>query len=467
MIDICYIVSHGLAVRMVLQTDLLGSLEKSGMKVAIICPDKEDNNLKNYCTKNNIRIYEINIKSRFWNAQYQDGRKYFLEDIRENPALFEKHIRAVKYNTSLNPINHIRPRLLYGVYKLREIFPKIKEWYQDREERILFSKEANDLIKKINPTILISTYPVNFKEAMLLKAAKQQNIKTLIHLLSWDNISCKGHFPCLADEYIAWGNVMKEEFESYYNISPTKIHTCGVPHFDLHTETRKNPNPQPYLLQLGISPEKPYLFFGMSSPRFAPKEIDIVEWIAAQINNGVFGNHLQLVIRPHPQNVVGNLADKSWLPRLKSLNNSRIGVDFPDLVKSKIPWSIQQYDMNKLSNLIAGSSMVFNSGSTISIDSLMCDVPVILTSFDANYKLPYWLSARRLADYNHIKKLVDTHSINVVTSFEELEKNIKELLINPYENINARRKTIKKYCSFFQGGATESVISLLKYIAEK
>ena len=48
MIDIAYIVSHGFAARMVTQTDLLGLLVKEGKKVALICPDKNDENLKTY-----------------------------------------------------------------------------------------------------------------------------------------------------------------------------------------------------------------------------------------------------------------------------------------------------------------------------------------------------------------------------------------------------------------------------------
>ena len=38
-IDVCYIVSHGFASRMLVQTDLLGRLSDAGKRVALIAPE--------------------------------------------------------------------------------------------------------------------------------------------------------------------------------------------------------------------------------------------------------------------------------------------------------------------------------------------------------------------------------------------------------------------------------------------
>lgn len=459
--NIVYIISHGFAARMVMQTNLLGLLVKEGKKVALIAPDKNDENLKIYCEKNGVDLYEFNPESNFWTSQYRDGRKYFLEEIKSNTALWEKHIYATRFNKSKNPWRHIQPRLLFFLFLLRKWFPGLKNWYKKREEKQLESETAIELIEKINPEVLVSTYPVNFSEAMLLKAAKMKNAKTVIHLLSWDNISCKGHFPQLADEYIAWGPIMKDELIEYYNIPEQKIHLCGVPHFDIHQESRQNPQPQEFLQKLGLAPSKPYLFIGMSSPRFAPKEIDIVEWLAKEVTNDTFGKDMQLVIRPHPQNIQGGMADQSWLPRLKALESDRVGVDFPDLVKSKMLWSMQEKDMLRLSHLLAGCSVSLNSGSTLSIDALMCGRPVILTSFDAKYKLTYWRSARRLIDYTHLNKLISLEGVLVSDSFEDLMSKIKRQLTNPDYLKEKRKETILKMCFDEDGKATLRAVNHL------
>jgi len=53
-IDICYIVSHGFAARMVLQTGLLKRLRAEGKSVALVTPDANDENLKLACESEGI-----------------------------------------------------------------------------------------------------------------------------------------------------------------------------------------------------------------------------------------------------------------------------------------------------------------------------------------------------------------------------------------------------------------------------
>lgn len=457
--DIVYIISHGFAARMVMQTNLLGLLVKDGKKVALIAPDQNDENLKKYCQENGVELFEFNPQSGFWNAEYHNARKYFLEDIKANPALWEKHIYATKYNKARNPWRHIRPRLLILMYYLQQLFPGIKGWYKKREARQLESSEAQELLKKIDPEVVVSTYPVSFSEAMLLKAGKARGAKTIIHLLSWDNISCKGHFPQLADEYIAWGKIMQDELIEYYQIPQENIHVCGVPHFDLHLESRQAPKPGAHLQGLGLAPDRPYLFFGMSSPRFAPKEIDIVEWLVAEIRKDTFGKEMQLVVRPHPQNVQGGMADQSWLPRLEAIHGDRIGVDFPDLVKSKMPWSMQEKDMLRLSHLLAGCTVSLNSGSTLSIDALMCKRPVILTSFDAEAQLSYWQSARRLVDYTHLKKLIDLGGVSVAKDFTSCQDLLLKYIRDENYNVENRGKTAHMQCHNYDTNGTKLCVA--------
>ncbi len=460
-VDICYIVSHGFAARMVTQTNLLGLLANTGKRVAIIAPDKGDQNLKEYCKEKGVLLYEFRSESSFWTKEYNTARKYFLEDIKKNPALWEKHIYATKYNKACHPWSHIRPRILILGYYLSQLFPDVRNWFKRRETKCLQSYQAKRILDKINPKVLVSTYPVNFSEAMLLKAAKDRTAtKSVIHLLSWDNITCKGHFPQLADEYIAWGEIMQEELMQYYNIPKEKIGICGIPHFDVHLETSQNPAPGPYLTGLGMDPVRPYLFIGMSSPRFAPREIDIVEWMVEAIRKDTFGKDMQLVVRPHPQNVQGGMADESWLPRLRAIHGNRVGVDFPDLVKSNMPWSMQNKDMIRLSHLLAGSTVCLNSGSTISIDTLICKRPVILTSFDAEAQLHYWQSARRLIDYTHLKKLVDLGGVSVAKSFAECKKLLQRYISDDNYNLDKRENTIRRQChNYINGSATMACVN--------
>jgi hypothetical protein len=451
---------------MLLQTNLISSLANEGKKITVIAPDKADPNLQDLALHDHIQIEEWTERHSIWDDDYFHRRMYFLEDIDQNVALKEKVINGLLYSDSKHPWKRIRPLLYYLIYRLIKYFPSIRSQFLRRESQNLESVTAERLMEKIAPRLIISTYPVSALDAKCLYAGKKLGVPTLIHLLSWDNISCKGRFPVVADQFIVWGEVMKKEVIDYYSLNPNCIYAAGVPHFDHHVWVSKNPDYAKIIISSGLDPNKPYIFFGMSSPRFAPKEIEIVEWLSKKIEDDFFGPHIQLVVRPHPQNMKTYLADESWLDRLQQIQSPRTAIDYPNLNESKIRWSMKPDDMNHLSHLLAGCSICINSGSTLSIDALFYDKPVIISAFDGHERLAYWRSARRLIDYPHLKKFIASGGVSVVRSFDELGASIQTDLDRPKINQERRLLALKKYCSNIDGGSTLEVIEIVKRILE-
>lgn len=464
MTDVCYIVSFGFAARMVLQTGLIHKLVEEGKTVAIITPDPEDPNLQQFANIAAVRIYPAEVPRDIWQEDYLFKRKYYLEDIKANPALWEKHVYSLWYSTSKHPWRRVRPLYYLLIHHLIKVFPGIRQRFLKRESRYLASDKMRKLLAIIQPKLLTATYPVNILEAQLLYESRAAGIPTSLHLLSWDNITSKGRFPALADYYLVWGNVMRKELQQYYNVADEKIHLCGVPHFDHHIAHKDGNGHEEILGQLGLSPNAPYLFFAMSAQRFSPYEIEIVENLASAVENNQLGPDIQLILRPHPQNVQGNMASGSWLQRLAQLQSKRVAVDTPRLHKSKMRWSLQQDDMTYLAQLLAGCSVCLNSGSTISIEAMLLDKPVILTSFDADQELPYWKSARRLIDYTHLAKLIAMGGISVVKSTAEMLTLIQTYLDDSQHLISARKASVQEQCNNQDGKATERVVSAIQDI---
>ena len=464
--DICYVISHGFAARMILQTGLVERLAAAGKSVAIITPDAADDNLVALKKNPLITVYNSDIKLTIWDDDYGVKRRYYLEDIRSNPVFWEKHIYSILYTKSKHPWKRIRPFIYYPIYKMIPYFPSIRQRFRNAEGSYLKDVKATQLLEEINPKLVVSTYPINYLESKFLYAAKEAKIATLIHLLSWDNITSKGIFPVIPDHFIAWGELMYEELKAYYAVKEEQVHVCGVPHFDQHIQIKGTDGYKEILRELSLNPDAPYLFIAMSAPRFAPHEIDIVEWLAKSVKENIFGDKMQLVIRPHPQNVQGSLGDESWLKRLDRLNNDRVSVDYPQLVKSKVRWSMQKKDMVRLSSLLAGCSVCLNSGSTVSIDALMMDKPVIMTSFDGGKKLYYWKSARRLVDYIHLKKFTEMGGANVVRSYQELAAELKKYIETPDHDLERRRYALRRECHQNDGESTMRVIEALELILE-
>jgi len=444
---------------MLLQTGLIQRLTEQGKHVAIITPDAEDQNLRELKDNPRIQIFAAGISQTIWDDDYGVKRMYFLEDIKSNPVFWEKHLYSILYTDSKHPWKRIRPFVYYPIHRLIKIFPGIRRRFQRNEKKHLVDSRATDLIKKINPRLVVSTYPVNFLEAKFLYAAKKAGIGTLIHLLSWDNITSKGIFPVIPDHFIAWGPIMYEELKEYYQIEESQVQMVGVPHFDHHHKIMENPKTDELLLDLGLDPALPFIVFAMSAPRFVPLEIEIVEWLAKEVNAGNFGKDMQFIVRPHPQNVQGSLSDQSWINRLKNLTSKKVAVDFPKLANSKVRWSMKREDMDRLSSLLVGCSICMSSGSTVSIDALVVGKPIILTCFDADKQVYYWRSARRVADYPHQKKFIGLGGAKVTYSYEELRTAIHIYLQNPDADFQKRETALARECFKNDGRATERAVA--------
>jgi hypothetical protein len=459
--SVCYIVSHGFAARMIMQTDLLSVLSKKGLKVSLISPDANDPVLVEYCKEHSIDLYSFRSKKWIWKSNYVLYRTYFLEDIKANPALYEKHYYETHIAKHKFFLLRFIPYLLICFYYLIKIFPGLKKISKKIENGFLNSSKATTLLETIRPDLLISTYPVNPQEGILLYNANKAKIKTAIHLLSWDNITSKGHFYAMADYYIAWGPVMKQEFIEKYNIAEDRIFITGVPHFDIHVKNSRSNNNADVLLDFGLDPVKPFLVFGMSSPRFAPKEIDIVEYLAIKLNENEFGTEMQMIIRPHPQNVKGHMADESWMVRLNALRNERIKLFIPDLAASNLPWSMERYDMVSLSKLLSACVVCINSCSTLSIDTLMAGKGNIAPMFDGNTTLPYRASAKRLLNYTHIKKFISYGGSRVVDNYENMLSEIKKFQLDSDYKLEDRNHAKEMECGIADGRATDEVVNVV------
>ena len=448
--DYLFLISNGFSARMICQTDLLPGLRRAGLRIGILTADREDPSLLRLAADHGVELYQYDVSRSVVVNQLFDLRKYFLNDIEKNPALLEKYMsRKLAPNRSLS--RKIQNRLAGGLYWLGQHLPGLRPGYQWLEKKMLRSAAAERLLRDIDPGCLVCTYPVLMPEPEFLLAARALGIPSVLHLLSWDNVPSKGVFPALADRYVVWGAAMEKDLLDRYPIAAKDVYRCGVPHFDRHLRAAA---------RLPERSEKRYLFFAMSAPRYGPHEIDIVEWLAGRVSQGAFGDDVGLIVRPHPQNVHGYLADSTWLPRIDALAElPGVEVSYPRMNKdSKLLFSIDEADMEAFTTVLAGAAIVLNSGSTVSIDAMMTDRPVILTSFDADRQLGYWFSARRLKDYLHLADIIRCGGIRVTTSYDELAAAIRAYLGDPSLDREGRQRTIEHYCLAADGQATNRAI---------
>lgn len=445
--DVAIVVSHGFAARMVLHSDLLPSLCARGLRVAVIAPDVSETSAATRLDELGVQRIVAPVPTRS-DVLHGEWRPYLFEDVRHNPALWAKHLRA---RHSGPPRKRWEARARLAVHRALANAPFGRAALARLDRAWARSRQAEDLIRSLAPRLLVSTYPVAPMESALVLAARSLGVRTVGHLLSWDNLSTKGRFTAVPDRWVAWGPVMVDELARFYGVDAEHVEAVGVPHFDAHVRDVSARGGDAALLGLGLRRDRRTLLFGMSAPVFCPQEIDIVEWLARQVEHDVFGQDVQLVVRPHPQNVQGNLADPSWLPRLEALRSPRVGLDLPRLEQSALLWSMDPDDLGRLANLIAASAVTLNSGSTLCIDALVADRPVVMTPFDPTPGVPWWASARRIEVYPHVAKLLSFGGIEVARNLEGLRDAISAELADPTRRAAGRARARAAELSWTDG----------------
>lgn len=452
--DILYVLSHGFAARMVLHSDLLPELRARGMGVAALAPNGNADHFRELCARRGVEPIQAPPIAGLLFGQYGEARRYVFEDYERNAALRAKHQWEV-CNPDARLVFNLRSRLGKVVNSALLRAPRTVRLLGRVEPHLLRSSKIRELLRRRAPKLVVATYPVNWLEALTVLEARRLGIPTVGQLLSWDNITCKGRFAAVPDRFISWGPIMTDELGQFYGATGDSVLETGVAHFDMHLRAVEPPVLAGHLRALALDPERPYLFFGMSASFFAPKEVDIVAWMAERVRAGAFGEGIQLLVRPHPQNIRGNMADPKIIARLNDIAGGPVAVDLPEVVGDGL--DMAERDMARLAALLHGAAVTLNSGSTLTIDAMLHDRPVVLTAFDADEELPWWGSARRLVEFPHLKKLLSYGGVEWARSFVELERAVRSYIEDPTKDREARRRALEAECGVCDGRACERI----------
>ena len=173
------------------------------------------------------------------------------------------------------------------------------------ENFIPTSKNIDNFLKNLSPDIIIVS-PANMRfseQTDYLKSAKKLSIKTVVPVLSWDNLSTKGLFHIKPDLLIAWNKTHELDALKIHNIPKEKILISGSPFFDKWLNTELKEDAKDFKSQLGIDEDEDYILYLGSSSNIAKDETWIIQEISQKLKTCQSPiNKLKIVARPHPAN---------------------------------------------------------------------------------------------------------------------------------------------------------------------
>lgn len=315
-------------------------------------------------------------------------------------------------------------------------------------------KRFRYLFEKYNPSLLLSTNFMCRHDWALIKAAKLNNVPVVCMVANWDHLF-KGRLP-KCDRVIVWNDFQKKQLVNYYGYNPSDIFVSGIQHMDYFVREKSKFLPREEFLKLiGAPADKKLITFTTMSRSASPFQPDMIDIICkAIVNERIKNAHLH--VRLHPSDKMENYE------RLKQFG------DIITFEKSVGQNYLGEEDIRHYANLLACSDVVVNIASTVTLDALAFEVPVVNIAFDGYAKVDFPESTARYFRYEHYEVVAKSGGVRVANNAEELIKYINMYLDNRGLDKDARAKVVEELCYKLDGRTGERVGNyILNFLEER
>jgi hypothetical protein len=343
-------------------------------------------------------------------------------------------------------------------------------------DRALVQPKYVEDFKKENIALLFVTHGYVQDEFELAASAAQLNIPTIAMIHSWDNITGKSGMRQTVSSYpgrvlphrfykriLVWNEVLKKELIEAYGYPAERITITGIPQFDIYNDrTRLNTRTE-FFSSLNGDPTKKTIVYMGANPKLIPNQVHVIGVLAQAVRNNTLGPNVQLLVRGHPGTDLNE-----WK---RAAYGAPVIFQEPSAAFKATAvaagWNPDAHDENQLANAIYHSDVVVNVNSTTSIVAAVFDRPIVCVGFETVPINSYFESVKKLYDYTHFKKVVDTKGLRVARSEEEMLGQIKIYLDTPSLDNVGRDRIRHEQCFAIDGRAGEriglAVLDMLKH----
>lgn len=328
----------------------------------------------------------------------------------------------LKTNTSASKSN--RGHATRFIFKLTSILHSEK-WIQkfNSMQQISFKNDPRTIgyktvLEKENFNILFFTHQRPPFVAPLVYQAEQLKIKTASFIFSWDNLASKGRMAANFDYYLVWSDLMKTELQQFYaSVKSKDVEVVGTPQFEPYILDRYKVSHEEFFSKFQLNPDFKTICFSCGDIATSKNDELYIETIANAIKEGEIKD-LNLIIRTSPaEDPIRFSKYVEKFPFIKwnypKWNLSR--ENHQESWSQRIP-SVE--DVKDLRSLLEYSDLNINMLSTMSLDFIQFDKPVINTVFGNSKNGLY--DDQRFLNYAHIENVVNSKATKIVKNKEEL-----------------------------------------------
>lgn len=422
------VVTDGVGFRNFIMSDFLAEAEKTFDEVVILsCLPKE--------------VYSefiINSKIIELNVFEENFKTWFFRKAKEvaHLQLHKNNNFGIQDNLHSNDSKHKTSRgyATRFIFKLTALFhsekwiQRFNSWQQKSFKNNSIAFDYKGILEKENIDLLFFTHQRPPFIAPLVYQAEQLKIKTASFIFSWDNLASKGRMAANFDYYLVWSDLMKTELQQFYtSVKKENIEVVGTPQFEPYVLERYKVSKEDFVRKFNLDPFLKTICFSCGDIATSKNDELYIETIATAMQQKQIPN-VNLLIRTSPaedpirfKEFIHKFPFVKW--NYPKWNLSRNG--HQEAWSQRIP-SVE--DVKDLRSLLAFSDLNINMLSTMSLDFIQFDKPVINTVFGNPENKLY--NDQRFLNYTHIVNVVNSNATKIVKNKQELITAINAYLEN-------------------------------------
>jgi hypothetical protein len=306
--------------------------------------------------------------------------------------------------------------------------------------RLRTTRKYDEFFSRLKPDLVFNGSHIHgFAGELPLRVAQRMGIATAGFIFSWDNLTSRSRVMVPYDYWLVWHEGMKRQLlDIYPRIKQEDVFVTGTPQMDFHFRPEYVMSREELARRIGIDPARPFILYTTGIGHHFPMEhlhVDLVIRLMHQLN---------LPVRP--QLVVRNYI-KGTSPEMKALSERKIeDVVFPPMLWDMAWLTPRPEDLELYCSLLHHAAMSVNAASTVTLEFILRDKPVINLDFDPlGTHLAPCDGFKRHIRLDHFWPVAQSGGTMVARSEDDMRRMLARGLIQPEADREARRRFITDF----------------------
>ena len=322
------------------------------------------------------------------------------------------------------------------------------------------TKSYLNMLKEDSPSYVFFTHQRPSYLAPFLYATIKSKIAVSSFIFSWDNLSSKGRMLGAFDSFLVWSDLMKEELLYFYpKVKASKVKVVGTPQFEPYIMDKYEIDKEVFYANFYLDKTKKIICYSCADSSIGANDAMVIRSIIVAIRENKINTACQLLVRTSPAE------GPTRFDRLKN-EFPEINWNYPKWVLTREnhaeSWSQRipsEQDIKDLRGILQYADLNVNMCSTMSLDFMLFDKPVINTVFGNNENGFYY--DQRFLNYDHYKKVIDSDAVVIAINEAELIIQINAALETSDLRSQHRKNLVKLQISQDLKGTSKRIAKTL------